>query len=93
MESTGSVGVRGCILGLYRDNGKENGNYNLGLRVYVSKTDSAARSIHAPARTGLQCPNGRSQHRKKAQPMTILKALLYERVLQRRADEAQQTSA
>ena len=26
----GSIGV---ILGLYRDNGKENGNYHLGLRV------------------------------------------------------------
>ena len=30
METTGIIGV---ILGLYRDNGKENGNHYLGLRV------------------------------------------------------------
>ena len=27
------MGVRGVILGLYRDNGKENGNYYLGFSV------------------------------------------------------------
>ena len=29
----GYMGVIGYILGLYRDNGKENGNYYLGFRV------------------------------------------------------------
>ena len=34
MEITGITGNLGySILGLYRDNGKENGNYYLGLRV------------------------------------------------------------
>ena len=32
METTIS-GYIGIILGLYRDNGKENGNYHLGSRV------------------------------------------------------------
>ena len=27
------MGIIGYILGLYRDNGKEPGNYNLGFRV------------------------------------------------------------
>ena len=30
METTGSIAV---IMGSYRDNGKENGNYYLGFRV------------------------------------------------------------
>ena len=35
MEATGIIGpFKGVILGLYRDNGKENGNYrDLGLGV------------------------------------------------------------
>ena len=35
METTimGYIGVLGYILGLYWDNGKENGNYYLGFRV------------------------------------------------------------
>ena len=28
----------GYILGLYRNNGKENGYYNLGFRVYIGAT-------------------------------------------------------
>ena len=33
METTilGYIGILGYILGLYRDNGKENGNYYIGL--------------------------------------------------------------
>ena len=41
METTGIIGVtkrgyiviRGYVLGIYRDNAKENGNYYLGFRV------------------------------------------------------------
>ena len=35
METTimGYIGIRGPLLGLYGDNGKENGNYYLGFRV------------------------------------------------------------
>ena len=28
------IGIVGCILGLYRDDGKEEENYYLGFRVY-----------------------------------------------------------
>ena len=35
METTimGYIGIIGVILGFYRHNGKENGNYYLGLRI------------------------------------------------------------
>ena len=36
MEATGIrdyMGIIGCILGLYRHNGQENGNYSNGFRV------------------------------------------------------------
>ena len=33
METIGIIGDNGVVLGLYWDNGKENGNYYLGFRV------------------------------------------------------------
>ena len=33
LEGQGDL-VSGFIMGIYRDNGKENGNYNLGFKVW-----------------------------------------------------------
>ena len=35
------IEITGCILGLHRDNGKENGNYYLGFRVITPNNAEA----------------------------------------------------
>ncbi len=57
---------------------------------HVNKTDSAIRITHLPTNTVVQCQNDRSQHRNKAQAMSMLKAKLYEIELKRREETISQ---
>ena len=53
---------------------------------HVNKTDSAIRITHLPTNTVVQCQNDRSQHRNKAQALSMLKAKLYEIELKKREE-------
>ena len=56
---------------------------------HINKTDSAIRITHLPTNTVVQCQNDRSQHKNRAEAMSMLKARLYELELRKRNEEKQ----
>jgi peptide chain release factor 2 len=60
---------------------------------HINKTDSAIRITHAPTGIVVQCQNDRSQHRNKAEAMSMLKSRLYELELRKRQSEADKLEA
>jgi peptide chain release factor 2 len=56
---------------------------------HINKTDSAVRITHAPSGIVVQCQNDRSQPRKRAEAMAMLKSRLYELELRKRQAEQQ----
>jgi peptide chain release factor 2 len=60
---------------------------------HVNKTDSAIRITHLPTNTVVQCQTSRSQHKNRAEAMSMLRARLYELELKKREEKTQALQA
>ncbi len=60
---------------------------------HINKTDSAVRITHMPSGIVVQCQNDRSQHKNRAEAMSMLKSKMYEAELRKRQAEQDKLEA